>query len=116
MIEIKKKISESGKGRVFSEEHRQRLSEAAKRRKGNKPCKFKGMKYEDYMDADSVIAIKDKIKNARSKQVITEEAKNKISAANKGKNVSEETKRKMSEAKKLYWQNKQLGLASDEPW
>lgn len=65
--EIKKKISDGLKGKVFSDEHRRKLSEAAKRRKGNKPCKFKGMKYEDYMDSDKVKEIKQKISEAAKK-------------------------------------------------
>lgn len=103
MLDIKAKISNAGKGRVFSEEHRRKLSESARKRKGNKPCKFKGMKYEDYLDVDKVDDIKDKIKIARSKQIITEETKEKISTANRGKILSKETKMKMSDAKKAYW-------------
>jgi group I intron endonuclease len=106
MLEIKSKISNAGKGRVFSEEHRKKLSEAAKRRKGNKPCKFKGMKFEDYMDPTEALEARKKIKEARAKQIITKEAREKIGEFNRGKRLSEETKKKMSEAKKLYWKNK----------
>jgi len=67
MKEIRKKISEAGKGRIFSDEHRQKLSEAAKKRKGNKPSKFKGMRYEDYMDLEKVKDIKKKISDAAKK-------------------------------------------------
>jgi group I intron endonuclease len=116
MDDIREKISKAGKGRTFSEEHRKKLAEAARKRKGNKPCKFKGMKYEDYMGVESAETIKEKIKASRAAQVITEEAKRKISEANKGKTMSEESKRKISEARKAYWKNKQLGLQSDEPW
>jgi group I intron endonuclease len=43
--ETKKKMSKAGKGRIFSEEHRKRLSEAAYKRKvHNKPPSRKGCK------------------------------------------------------------------------
>jgi group I intron endonuclease len=116
MTEIKAKISKAGKGRVFSEEHKKRLAESARKRKGNKPSKFKGMKYEDYMSPTDAEEAKRKIKEARTNQAITEEAKEKIGNYNRGKKLSDETKRKMSDAKKLYWKNKQLGLSSTEPW
>lgn len=85
MNEIKEKISKSGKGRIFSEEHRRRLAEHARSRKGNKPCKFKGQKYEDYMSPDKVAEIRKKIKDARTKQTMSEETKRKISETTKGK-------------------------------
>jgi group I intron endonuclease len=93
MHEIKKKISEAGKGRVFSEEHRKKLAESARKRKGNKPCKFKGMRYEDYMDADSV-----------------ENIKNKLRKANIGKSLSEEQKRKIGE----FFKGRKIGPMSEE--
>ncbi len=108
MNEIKEKISKAGKGRIFSEEHRQRLAEHAHSRKGNKPCKFKGQRYEDYMSPDKITEIRKKIKDARAKQIMSEETKRKIGASSKGRILSEETKKKMSEAKKLYWQQKNL--------
>lgn len=64
MIEIKRKISESGKGRTFSEEHKKKLSESAKTRKGDKACKFKGMKYDEYMSIEKAETIKSKISNS----------------------------------------------------
>lgn len=103
---IKEKISNSGKGRVFSEEHRKRLSEFAKSRKGNKPSKFKGLKYEEYMTPDKAIEIRKKIKDARAKQIMTDETKKKIGDSSRGKVLSEETKTKMSNAKKLYWEQR----------
>ena len=80
------KISNSLKNREFSEEHRKKLSEAAKNRKGNKPCKFKGMKYEDYMDPNKVTEIKEKIKNG-AKRLMSEETKQKL-RDNGGKSVT----------------------------
>ena len=80
MVAIKKKISEglkAGKGGYFSKEHRRKLSEAAKRRKGNKPCKFKGMKYEDYMDPESLKIIKEKISEA-GRRPMSEKVKNNL--------------------------------------
>ena len=41
MDEIKSKISETLKGRIFTEEHKHKLSESAKKRKGKKTCNFK---------------------------------------------------------------------------
>lgn len=85
MIEIKSKISKAGKGRVFSEEHRKKLAESAKRRKGNKPCKFKGMNYEDYMNPAEAEEARKKIKEARANQVITGETREKISESLRGR-------------------------------
>ncbi len=73
----KLKISKSLKGREFSEEHRKKLSESAKKRKGNKPCKFKGMKYEDYLDSEKISQIKQKIKEA-AKKPMPEKTKQKL--------------------------------------
>jgi len=106
MSEIREKISKSGKGRVFSEEHKKKLSEAASRRKGNKPCKYKGMKYEDYMDSEKVSLTKQKISDG-AKRPMSNETKIKIGKVNKGKTMSDESKQKMSDAKKLYWETKQ---------
>lgn len=61
VFDIKRKISDSGKGREFSEEHKRKLSESAKKRKGNKSCKYKGMKYEEYMPKEKSELIKLKI-------------------------------------------------------
>jgi group I intron endonuclease len=66
--EVKKKISESGRNKIFSEEHKRKLSESAK---GNKRCL--GRKH-------------------------SREAKLKMSKAGSGRNHSEETKKKLREA------------------
>jgi len=62
--EIIKNISETLKNRIFTEEHRKKLSESAKNRKGNKPCKFKGLKYEDYLSEEKTKESKEKISKA----------------------------------------------------
>jgi hypothetical protein len=78
------KISESMKNRVFSEEHRRKLSESAKKRKGNKPCKFKGMKYEDYMDPEKAAELRKK-SSENAKRPMSEATKKKISDSTKGR-------------------------------
>lgn len=85
LIQIKKKISDNLKGRVFSEEHKRNLSEKAKLRKGNKPCKFKGMKYEDYMDTEKAIALKEKHKERNIGKILSKEHKEKIGDSSRGK-------------------------------
>ncbi|NMJ86920.1 MAG: CRISPR-associated endonuclease Cas1, partial [Thaumarchaeota archaeon] len=65
--EHKRKISEAGKGKKLSEEHRRKIGEASKR---------------------------------RVREPHSEEVKRKISEAMKGRTFSEESKRKMSEAQK----------------
>jgi group I intron endonuclease len=85
MLEIKAKISKAGKNREFSEEHRRKLSESAKKRKGNKPCKFKGMKYEDYMDPEKAAEIRKRVSEG-AKRPMTEETKQKL-RNNGGKSV-----------------------------
>jgi hypothetical protein len=74
---IKEKLSTSGKKRIFTEEHRKNLSERAKSRKGNKPCKFKGMKYEDYLPQEKIQSTKDKIAEG-AKRPMKQETKDKI--------------------------------------
>jgi hypothetical protein len=91
--EIVKKLSESGKNRIFTDEHRKNLSESAKKRKGNKPSKFKGMKYEDYLSEDKCIETKNKLSNhfkGKSYEELYGEEKSKeiklnISKSQKGK-------------------------------
>ena len=82
---IKEKISNSAKGRVFSEEHRRRLAEHARSRKGNKPCKFKGQKYEDFMDEGRANFIKEKLRTSNKGKKLSTETKQKISDATKGR-------------------------------
>ena len=140
LIEIKKKISDTGKGRVFSEEHKRKLSEKAKLRKGNKPCKFKGMKYEDYMDAETAALVKKKVSDG-AKRPMSNETKKKLSKTQKGKKLgpmSDEHKKNLSITKGTpitingityhsinhasavlglsNYKVKKLGLSSDEPW
>ena len=87
LIEIKLKISNSLKNRVFTEDHRSKLSESASKRKGNKPCKFKGQKMEDYLGDEYSNEIKNKIRNSLKsyyKEGMPEEHRLKISASLKG--------------------------------
>lgn len=101
---IKKKISNAGKGRVFSDEHKKLLSEAASSRKGNKPCKFKGMSMDEYLGRDKSIEIKNKISESLKnhyKDGMSEEQKKKISDKMKGRKLgpmSDSHKRKLKES------------------
>jgi len=101
LIKIKKKISDAGKGRVFSEEHKRNLSEKAKLRKGNKPSKFKGMKYEDYMTFEKAILVKQKVSEG-AKRPMSEETKTKISNTNKGRTLGPMTDEHKSNLKKSF--------------
>ena len=96
--EAKKKISETHKGKIVSEETRKKMSEAKRniseetRKKiseGNKG-KNLGKKHNE--------ETKIKIGQASSNKKHSEEAKRKIGEAHKSKIVSEETRRKMSGA------------------
>jgi len=79
--ETKRKMSEAKKGKVFSEEHKRKISVTNK---------------------GKVLSEETKSKQSEAKKgkVLSEETKRKISVTNKGRVLSEETKRKMSEAKK----------------
>lgn len=84
---VRKKISEHNKGKVFSAERRRHISEACKGR----PSAFKGKHH----NPESLR----KIKEARKRQV----------SPTKGKRLSPEARRKMSEAKKKYWEKRRKG-------
>ena len=84
--EYKQKLSESLKGRKFSDEHRRNISES---NKGQTPWN-KGSKLKPLSD--------------EHKRKISEYRKGKPSGM-KGKHASEETKRKQSEAQKRRWNN-----------
>ncbi len=110
--ETRKRISEAGKGRVFSEEHRRRKSEAQVGRRLSEETKAKiaaahtGKKLSDEH--------KRKVSEAGKGRTMPQDARDRISKANKGKKFtaehlanlsaahkgyvpSEETKRKLSE-------------------
>ena len=141
MDEIKSKISETLKGRIFTEEHKHKLSESAKKRKGKKTCNFKGMKYEDYMPKEKSESIKLKISNTlagrKIKDILGEEGA-KLRNEKISKTIKQNTDKRHAELfdkyKKLdsglsdrekcnalgisyptYLKIKQLGLSSDEP-
>lgn len=86
--EIKRKISESRKGKKFTEEHCRKLSEA---HKGHLAWN-KGLR----ASADTRL----KLSSAAKVKLLSSETREKISVANKGRILSEETRRKMSEAVK----------------
>lgn len=133
--ETKRKISEAGKGRKLSDDHRIKLITVNEARKGvfkhseetkNKISNSakgrvawnKGRQMpprsEEYRRKISEAnrkrkyseETKRKISEANKGRKMTEEQKMNISNAQKGRTHSEETKRKMSEARKLYWENK----------
>lgn len=102
--EIKSKISNSLKNRVFTEDHRNKLSKSASFRKGNKPCKFKNQKMEDYLGEEYSNKIKNKISNSLKehyKDGMSDEQRLKISASMKGNKLgpmSDEHKQKLTES------------------
>ena len=83
--EWKRKVSESLKGRIFSDEHRKKLSELAKGRKswnkGKSPSE----------------ETRKKIGDGNRGKIISEEQRKKLSEAGKGRKHSEESKQKMRE-------------------
>lgn len=94
--EVKRKISESKKGKQLSEEHKRKLSESRK-----------GEKNPNYGNGDKIRGEK----NPNYGRHHSEEAKRKLSESQKGRHHSEETKRKMSESRKgekSYWYGKHL--------
>jgi group I intron endonuclease len=84
--ESKKKMSESAKGKIFSEQTRLRLSKA---KLGNQ--NVKGMHHSKVS--------KDKISKSRKGHLVSKETRLKLSESLKGREVSKETKLKMSKAK-----------------
>jgi NUMOD3 motif len=75
----------SRKGRVFSDEHRRRISEA---KKGKKRKPFS----------------EEHLRNLRASR--TPEVRAKIGAGHKGKVISDETRRKMSASQKAAWRRR----------
>ena len=94
--ETKQKISYKSKGRIITEESKNKISKA-----------LLGTKKKPFSEEH-----KSKLSKASKKQIYkpqSEEAKKKISNANLGKKRTPEQKLKISEATKLYWQ-KRKGL------
>jgi hypothetical protein len=77
--ETKKRMSEAGKGRIFSEEHMRKLSVAKK---------------------NISEETRRKLSEVQKGKILSEETRRKLSEVHKGKTPSEETRRKMSEAHK----------------
>ena len=80
--EHRRKLSEAKKGKVFSEEHRKNLSEAGKGRVLSEETRRK-------------------LSEAKMGRLLSEETRRRMSEANKGKVLSEETRKRMSETKKI---------------
>lgn len=91
--ETRQKISESQKGRIFSEEHKRKLSRIRKEMyKNGYIAPFKGKHHSP-------------------------ETLNKISEANKNKNVSSETRKLMSKTMKEFYSDKdENGKSINHPW
>ena len=118
-VEAKKKIGDRFRGKHLSEEHKQKLREANKRkkppqhteetlRKMSESMKGKntGPKSEEHRRKLSEARRKWKLTEEQKKKIaenrkpVSEETRKKISEAGKGRIVSEETRRKMSESMK----------------
>ena len=93
--ELRKKISESNRGKKKSETHKRNMSEAAKKRirtPEEKEAILKGLNRLD---------VRKKISESQiGKKKHTEESKRLLSLSQKGRKHSEETRRKISETKK----------------
>lgn len=96
--EVKRKISEAHKGKTFSEEHRQKLSEAQKIAQNRHEVRQK--KSEANKGRTFTEEWKQKISKALKGKKLSDEQKQKISKGNKGKTRSEEAKQKISKALK----------------
>lgn len=96
--ETKKKISAANKGKKRTEEEKQKMSNIQKNR-SPEIAKRAGLKLRGRQSPNKGVPhteeAKQKIKIARSKQIITEEHKQNMSKAQKGRKHSEETKKKI---------------------
>ena len=90
---VKQMISEKGKGRIFSDERNQKISNSKKDNKNwvGKHCS------EEH---------KQKIRDSHMGIKFTEERKENISKSKMGKKLSDETKRKISIKSKLMWEKR----------
>ena len=84
----KDKISNSNTGKVFTEEHKKKLSENAKKRTGDK---------NPFYGKHHSLETKKKLSKINSGKKHTEEAKRKMSISRIGKTLSKETIKKMIE-------------------
>lgn len=87
-VERLRKISEAGKGRVFTEEHCRKLSES---------------KMGHFVSEETRYNMSEAQKLRHSVMPVSEETKRRIGDANRGHVHTEEAKRKMSKAAKAYW-------------
>ena len=120
--EHRAKISEGNKGKTHSAETKQKMSEA---RKGRKPNLNKTLSAETKAKISATHKGKPKSAETRAKmsewhkgKIMSAEHRAKMSAANKGKPkppISAETRAKLSEAAKLDWEKrkKKLFMACD---
>ena len=99
---IKDKISNSGKNRLFTDEHRKKLSDAASKRKNKIVSKQKGMTYEEYFGEDKAAQIKDKIRKTLAGRKMPDEIRLKISNSTKGKILGPMGKEHIENLKKSF--------------
>jgi len=104
--ERREKISAKNKGKVFTEEHKQKLSEKAKLRTGDKGSGY-GKHNKHSEETKKKISIASIGKHCGEKNpmygkhpVFTEEHKQKISEATRGRKVTPETRKRISDATK----------------
>lgn len=103
--EVKKKFSQSNKGKKFSEEHKKKISESNKGRKLTEEQKQKWYeKNGPHIGRKHSEESKQKMRDAHKN--ISDETRKKISDSGKGRIFSEEHKRKISESKKEYYRKK----------
>ncbi len=103
--ETKRKMSEVAKGRIFTEETRQKLSDSLK----NRFCGMNNSFYGKHHSEESKQKMRESHKSNPTilrgekhpnfGKHLSEETREKISEANKGKNQSEETRRKRSDVR-----------------
>lgn len=115
--DTKEKISKGNKGKKkppISEDTRNKLSEAGKRRKHSEETKKKisdgnkGKKFSEETKKKISEATKGRTPWNKGKKLpsYSEEYKEQMRIIKTGTKHSEEAKKKMSEARKLYWENK----------
>ena len=103
--EAKLKMSEKGKDRVVSAEHRQKISESMKGKHSGVNNPFYGKHHSEKTKRERRLwrpstETRKKMSEASKGRVVSAETRRKLSEANKGKEISEETRRKISETLK----------------
>ena len=97
--EVRQKLSEARKGKHRSEEARKRIAEN-NRRKAKDPEYRKKLSRPHKPFSEETRKHLSEIRKGKSHKPCSEETKRRISEANRGKHRSEEARKKMSEAKK----------------